>query len=471
MVQRSRPLPRPSTLRRALVGAASALALVACAGGETEQMTASDGDSASTSTSSMTSASTSLATTSVTAGVTTSDGGTTDGGTSDATTSDSGTSGATTDDTTSASSDSATTDATTSTSGDTDTDTDTGVGVCEAAAWEVPAATEAELAAHDLQWVPCEMTVCGPDDADPGQALLCADFALDGVPLEYLGLLHPNDSGAFTTDDVVSADSVAWLNSERHTYRYDDSVYILTEGDEALDQLDVYFTVRALETLRLDHPAAYQALIVSTEAFPEGPTLDGLAWKNRHRSFIISFDTSPLYIAAGLTVLDKAPVDNKMEKLDEYSNVPAISIDRETILGVDDKIGSRPIYQKPGDDENFLRYAREGLADTLLHELLHRYIDRLNSVDAAMNDLYNRRVDPDACAKWELEETLVAAASLLHFRKAGGIGDAYLDYYDVVLDANLEIVKQCPDYAMWAETFASPSGVDPRYDLRLLDLE
>jgi hypothetical protein len=474
MVQRSRPLPRPSTPRRALLSAASALVLVACAGGETELMTA--GDSASTSTSSMTSASTSLVTASASVTASTSGDATTDDATTDATTDDSGTSGSTTDATTTASSDSATTDATTSSSSttgdtDTDTDTDTGVGVCEAAAWELPAATEAELMAHDLQWVPCEMTVCGPDDADPGQALLCADFALDGVPLEYLGELHPNDSGAFTTDDVVSADSVAWLNSERHTYRYDESVYILTEGDEAIDQLDVYFTVRALETLRLDHPAAYEALIVDTEAFPEGPTLDGLGWKNRHRSFIISFDTSPLYIAAGLTVLDKAPVNNQMDVLDEYSNVPAISIDRETILGVDDKIGSRPIYQKPGDDENFLRYAREGLADTLLHELLHRYIDRLNSVDAAMNDLYNRRVDPEACAKWELEETLVAAASLLHFRKAGGIGDAYLDYYDVVLDANLEVVKACPDYAMWAETFASPSGVDPRYDLRLLDLE
>ncbi|MCY1007697.1 hypothetical protein OV079_19505 [Nannocystis pusilla] len=40
-----------------------------------------------------------------------------------------------------------------------------------------------------------------------------------------------------------------------------------------------------------------------------------------------------------------------------------------------------------------------------------------------------------------------------------------------MLDANLEVVMQCPEFAAWEAQFSAPSGVDPRYDLRLLDLE
>ncbi len=476
MEPKNRTQSSPFPVRRAcvavLAGSLSAawIVLAACSGPEVEAMTESSGSTTtdaattiSTTTISTTTISTTTSPTAATAASATSSEGTEATG--------SGATEVTSEGTTSDGTDSSTTGGTTEDTSTTDGDTDTGSGVCEAALWELPEASTEELAAHDLGWIPCDYSVCGPDDAEPGQTMLCADFSLDGVPLEYLGFVHPNDSGAFTTDDVISEQSIAWLNSPRHVYRYDASIYILTELDDVIDQLDVYFTVRALEVLRLDHAATYEALLVDTAAYPEEPILDGLGWKNRNGSYVISFDTSPLYIAAGLTVLDQAPVFNEMEMYTEYSNVPAISIDRETILGVSEEIGSRPIYNKPGDDENFLRYAREGLAETLIHELGHRYIDRLNSVDAAMKGLYDRRVDPDACAKWELEEVLVASASQLHFRKAGGVGDTYLDYYDVVLDANLAVVKECPDYAEWAETFASPSGVHERYDLRLLDLE
>ena len=347
---------------------------------------------------------------------------------------------------------------------------DTESGVCEPV-WVVPEVAADALAQHDLLWIECELRSCGVDEQPgPGEtSLLCDEFTLDGVPLEYLGYLHPNATGAFTTDDVITPSNIAWLDGERHVYRYGGSIYVMTEQDEARDQLEVFFTVRALELLRVDHPATYQALLVDTAEYPAEAPIDGLGWKNRTRSVVISFDTTPLYIAAGITVLDAAPTLD--QGLDLYSNVPAISIDRETILGASDQVGSRPIYDKPGDDENFLRYMREGVAETLVHELLHRYVDRLNSVDAAMNDLYFRRGDMQACARFELEEALVAAASLLHFRAAGGVGETYLDYYDVVLDANLEVVMQCPEFATWEAQFSAPSGVDPRYDLRLLDLE
>lgn len=352
--------------------------------------------------------------------------------------------------------------ATSSDTGTTD-ETDTEAPAC-APTWVVPDVPADALAAHDLAWIGCEFTACDPGD---GPGLLCADFSLDGVDLEYLGVLHPNDTGAFTTDDVVSPEAFPWLDGPRHTYKYAGNVYILTETDEPADQLDVFFTVRALELIA-GRPELAQPLLVEPLDYAPEPTLNNLAWKNRLRSVILSFDTSPLYIAAGLTILDADP--GKMGNLDLYSNVAAISIDRETIRGTLPDLGTGPIYGEPNADENFLRYLREGLPETLVHELLHTRVDRLNSVDPAMNTLYFHRGEINACAPFELEEALVAATSLLYWREDGGLSDTYLDYYDVVLDQNLAIVAQCPEAAAWSQQFSIPSGVDPRYDLRILDL-
>lgn len=346
---------------------------------------------------------------------------------------------------------------------------ETGATDC-APIWAVPEVPADALASHDLLWIGCGYTACDlGEPGDPG--VLCAPFDLAGVPLDYLGHMDLDDAEVFTTADVVSPNSFGWLDGPRHIYRYDEHIYLATEGDAARDQLDVYFAVRALELLRSEHPYVYEQLVTVPRELPDAPPLDGLNWKNRLRAVVLSFDTSPLYIAAGLTILDAAPVADMQTMLDEYSNVAAISIDRETILGSSPDVGSRPIYGEASDDENYLHYLREGLVETVVHELLHTRVDRLNSVDDDMRGLWNRRGDPNACAGFELEEALVAASSLLHFREAGGFGDEYLDYYDVVLDANLEIVAACPEYAMWMQAFTLPSGVDPRYDLRLFDLE
>lgn len=345
---------------------------------------------------------------------------------------------------------------------------------CDKASWVVPSVSRDDLDKHDLKWIGCELTACGPADkpASPGEpSILCAPPPPDGVPITYLGHIHPNASGAFSTSDVISPSNLSWLDGPRHIYKYHDNVYIFTEADEARDQLEAFYTARALEILSAAFPSAYKKLVTETASFPSEPTSGGRNWKNRVRSLVISFDSSPVYIAAGITALDGAPVTNTQTGIDEYSNVAAISIDRETILGQSDAVGSRPIYGKPGADENFLRYMREGVVETLVHEVLHRYIDRRNSVDDRMNDLYNRRTNAGACQAYAFEETLVASASLLYFRQAGGLGAGYLDYYDKVLDANLELIKACPEYPTWVQQFSTPSGVHPRYDLRLIDLK
>lgn len=345
---------------------------------------------------------------------------------------------------------------------------DTGAPVCEVS-WAVPEVSAEALGKHDLAWVGCEFTSCGAEDQPirGESSVLCSEVGVAEAPLEYLGKVHINETGVFSTDDVVSPSDFPWLDGARHIYRYDDSVLIMTVGDEARDQLEVFFTVRALEVLRTEHTSVYEAALVDTQALPEGPPLDGFNWKNRLRGVVISFDDSPLYIAAGLTVLDEAPTPDM--GLDIYNNVAAISIDSETILGASAEVGSRPIYGAATDDENFLRYLREGLAETIVHELLHTRVDRLNSVDEDMSYLWDRR-GTDLCGSFELEETLVAASSLFHFRDTGAIGSKYLDYYDAVLDANLAILEACPQYDGWVEQFGIPSGLAPRYDLRLLDL-
>ncbi|MEZ4452677.1 MAG: hypothetical protein R3B09_24670 [Nannocystaceae bacterium] len=461
-------------IQRSLLPLAYVAALAACNGADEGTSAADDG--ATTSEGGTTVASTGLFTSSAgTTGATSTDATTSGPGTTASTTAPGTTEPGTTEPgTTEPGTTEGTTDPGTTTGTDTDTDTDTegttGVVECEPS-WAIPEVPADALAAHDLGWIGCELLACGDEDKpEPGEpSVLCREFSLEGVPLEYLGHLHINETGVFTKDDVVSPQNIPWLDGLHHIYKYDQSIFLMVEGDEASDQLDVFFAVRALEILRADHPLVWERLIDAIGEFPAEKTLMNASWKNRLRGVIVSFDTSPQYIAAGLTILDTAP--ESMMNVDLYSNVLGISIDRETIRGSSDTVGSRPIYKKPGDDENFLRYLREGLVETLVHELLHPRVDRLNSVDTAMNELWNRRFDNQACARFELEEALVAASSLLHFREAGGVSDTYLDYYDVVLDANLAKVAECPDYPTWSQEFSIPSGVDPRYDLRLFDLE
>lgn len=349
---------------------------------------------------------------------------------------------------------------------------------CNEARWDVPSVPRADLDKHDLAWVGCGFTACGPLEGQasagepaPGKSITCQAPSLDPTKLAYLGHIHPNQSGAFTTSDVISPSNIAWLDGARHIYRYREAVYLLTEADEAADQLDVFYMVRALEVLRTAYPSVFDRLLVQTADFPSEPTVSGRGWKNRFRSFVLSFDASPQYIAAGITVLDAAPKKNATTGLDEYSNVAAISIDRENILGKAESVGSRPLYGKPSADEDFLRYLREGLVETLVHELLHRYIDRLNSVDDRMNELFTRRSAQGACEVDALEETLVASASLGFFRQAGGLGKGYLDYYDKVLDDNRSRIGACPEFSRWSAQFSKPSSVAPRYEMRLVDLK
>lgn len=344
---------------------------------------------------------------------------------------------------------------------------------CEAARWTIPAVPRADLDAHDLKWVDSSWTACCPGDvpqgADPKDSLMCSALRPDLGALSYLGLKHPNQSGAFSTPDVISPKSFAWLDGPRHIYKYGDHVYITTSADEAHDQLNVFFTLRALEILRTKYPQTQEYLFTEMSRFPTRPALEGTGWKNRVMSFIFSFDPSPEQIAAGITAIDAAPKKDPNTGLDLYENTAIISIDSETILGRDSTAGSRPLYGMDDADENYLRYMREGLHDTIVHEVLHRLIDRLNSVDPRMNVLYNRRSGAKICEPIALEEALVASSSLALFRRTGLISTAYLQYYDQILDENRRRIAQCPEAAQWAKDFASQSS-EPRYQMSLLNL-
>jgi hypothetical protein len=339
---------------------------------------------------------------------------------------------------------------------------------------------QAELQKHDLRWIGCDFTACAEADAPAtnrdaaSAATLCTLTLVRDLPFVYLGRIHPNQTGAFTTADVISRSNIGWLNSPRYVYRLGETLYILTEADTASDQLDVFYTLRAFEILRTRYPTAYEQLITQAAQFPAEPPLGNRAarqrpWKNRARSILISFDSSPKNIAAGVTVLDTAPKTDPTTGLKEYSNVDVISIDRETIRGRE-RFGSRPLYGKVNPEENYLRYMREGLVETLVHELLHRQIDRLSSIDDRMKVLRERRTAASACEVDALEEVLVASTSLDYFRRKGGLGENLLAYHDKVLANNQVLIRKCRDYSQWDAWFRKSSGGGSKYVLRLLDL-
>jgi hypothetical protein len=353
---------------------------------------------------------------------------------------------------------------------------------CRQAHWDIPDVDRAELDKHDLSWIGCGFTACAEADEPSSNrdaasaSTLCTLTSVRDLPFVYLGHIHPNQTGAFTTTDVISRSNIGWLDSPRYVYRLGETLYILTESDTASDQLDVFYTLRALEILRTRYPTAYEQLIVQAVQVPNEPSsgdgevrLPQHSWKNRTRSILISFDSSPKDIAAGVTVLDAAPKTDPTTGLKQYSNVDVISIDRETIRG-QAQFGSRPLYGKANPEENYLRYMREGLVETLVHELLHRQIDRLSSIDDRMKALRERRTAASACEVDALEEVLVAGTSLDYFRRTGGLGENLLAYHDKVLANNQVRICKCREYSQWETWFRKASGSESKYELRLLDL-
>ncbi len=225
------------------------------------------------------------------------------------------------------------------------------------------------------------------------------------------------------------------LDKAAHFWRYGD-IDVAVPGDTYEDQLNVYSIARAVEILKYRYPSAYNKLFVETRDFaPTPPVYGNPKYKNKYSVLLFSFDTSPDPIAVGISAVGNAVLANGVE---EYSNVSVVSLHSSNIRGAGD-VGSGPIYMAPTPDENYVRYLREGLIETLVHEMLHRYIDYRHPYDTLFFNLYQARyADPSReSLRIRGEEAIVTSTSLHYFNREGGLQSKVPFFY--LTELNLSI--------------------------------
>lgn len=308
---------------------------------------------------------------------------------------------------------------------------------------------EQALQAHDLAWIRTGMDfdqdgmTAEQIDEEISRRIRTYDretsIATFEVPINSRRLSAPvrQRYATFLAADSVSSNLTNAgqpLDREAYFWKYG-SYAIAAPGDTYRDQLNVYAVARALEILRVRYPIAYDRLFLSVREFPaDSPTIG--VYKNRYRLVLFSFDESPLEIAAGATAFANLTTKTPGSDIQYSANTAIVSIDNTTIQGFTPDTGSQPIYRREAE-ENYVRYLREGLAETLVHEMLHRYVDYRYTYDPVYNEIRKSRDHGDQTLAFGIEEAIVTSTSFDYFLRQGGLQADLAFFYRGKLEVNV----------------------------------
>lgn len=273
------------------------------------------------------------------------------------------------------------------------------------------------------------------------------EIPINNKKIEYLGFIHPNETGIFKANPISKEKAnTPELDTTLHIYKYG-KFYISTESYSKKSTLNVYHVIRAINIIKTRYPELFDKLFLSTMNFStEKPSFGD--WVNSNKTFWIAFNKNPEYIATNNTIfLGDGYFSNS--KIGKYKNVALVNIDSENILGKTTTLGSRPIYKLDTDDANHLAYLKDGLIESICHEMHHNYIDLAYTYEETINKIRYNRSKPNFILA---EENAILNTSLSYFRKKGGLNESVIKYYyKYTFDYNIEKLKELnllKDYAL-----------------------
>lgn len=239
--------------------------------------------------------------------------------------------------------------------------------------------------------------------------LLCQQLRPLGLgTFDEIGLMSPGPNLASTF--TKGAEGVDAMLGARKFWQYDGVVISLAK-QSSHGARHVLYAAHAVRSIQQHAIKLYQAMHDAMR-FSSAPSLS--PWQNRLRNIVISFDATPKYIAAQTTVLDPSPTT--LDDVRWFENVAIVSIDEETMVGKFPERGSRPIYNRPADEENYQLYLQDGLIYSIGHEFLHTYLDQQNSVSKFAQAVVAARAPGPSGV--DAEEVIVASSALTHLKSA-----------------------------------------------------
>jgi len=286
---------------------------------------------------------------------------------------------------------------------------------------------QAALSKHDLSWIP---------RAKPGSR--AAPFLEAQVPvardqLSYLGYRLPKSLEPYSKVHALPSQ----LRHPHHVYRYREFT-ILVETEGRREQLCVYATARALELLRTRWPREFEVLFRG----PQSAKAQLKAIRSRDAKKPVSFlnlDLAHTFVWQGrsggaiasssydLGTRAQVVLQDGRRKLELglFRNVSTTYLNLTAIQG----FRSQKLYQRTSLRENFLRYLRDGLAETLVHEALHNLLRRDKNVRSLFWALTEslRKSEGPARGK-EVEEAVVSNVTR-RLLEEGGLSREVSEFY------------------------------------------
>lgn len=282
--------------------------------------------------------------------------------------------------------------------------------------------------------------------------------------LDYLGFIHPNDTGLFKTNPIQKKNT-AELNKKLHIYKYG-YFYISIEDRDTKSIWNLEHTLRAIDILKYRYPEIYDALFFKTFKFyTEKPEFGN--WVNTNKAFWIAYNTNPKHIASNNTVFLKDGYfkDSKIEK---YSNIAVVNIHSESILGKSTSHGSRPLYNLEKDTDNHIKYLKDGLIESICHEMIHNYIDLVYTYNQTIHIARKLRGTKNFNYA---EENAVLNTSLSYFEKKGGLDKKLIAYYyKNTFDSNITALKNANKITEYGNKFASDIDSKSWKEVFLIDI-
>jgi len=259
--------------------------------------------------------------------------------------------------------------------------------------------------------------------------IIAFDIPINAKKLTFAGKKYYKDFSPVLTELNVTS---KLRNTLAFFWTYGD-ISIATLTDAFKDQLNVYSICRGIEILKYRYPLAYRKLYAETRhILKPDPSIEGDILREYYRTILFSFDWIPNSIAASVQAYGDN--EDKTGKIGTWPYTALISIDFIGVQG-ESLYGSRPIYKKSAADENYMCYLREGLVETMVHEMLHRYMAVRKGYENEAHEVFHERTDsniePRLNNMWE--EVYIINTSLSYFRRQGGLRSDLYKYYEVVM--------------------------------------
>lgn len=285
-----------------------------------------------------------------------------------------------------------------------------------------------------------------------GNPLKELNIRIDTSKVQALGLANIDDLKLLGNNKATNISGISSFTphvaGKFYNFQYD-GIFIIQSKSNAdpktlnknpKQNLELYYTIRAIEVLKFRYTFLYQKLVQSlvNPQVQSNEPQNFKSWYNRYPKIVISFNTGSGDVAISGTYLDQNSIGFNIhgQSMSLFENIPVISINSDIIKGTNQAAGSYPIYKKANAEENYMLYLKEGLMQSICHELIHRYFDinnvKIGSISNFIAFGNGRRDTSDPSYDrhaYNLEEVIVNRTLDKYFRQSGGLSADLLDYY------------------------------------------